>query len=279
MNSANQTFSLKDGIKLKTAHYTTNHAIANLIFLHGYTEHIGRYDWMFQTLNKSNINVFTYDHRGFGMSEGERGYINNFQQYVDDLNQYLQRLNKPELPTFLMGHSMGSLIGAHYLAGRFDHGFAGFISSAGAFKIDENISPFLRKISGIVARITPHLRTVSLNANALSRDPLEVVKYLTDPKVYHGGTKARLGHEMLEAMKAIQLSCYKITLPVLLLHGTEDKLADPLGSRMMYDKVKSEDKTLRLFPGLYHELMREPEKEEVMTAICDWINIKSKRDL
>lgn len=275
MHSHNQYIKLPDDISLYTISNTVSHATANLIFLHGYTEHIGRYAWMIEQLNLAGINVFAYDHRGYGKSDGTRAYINSFGQYIDDLDVYLNQLKKPDLPTFLMGHSMGSLIGVNYLTLHIQHPFAGFISSGGALKINDGISPFLRKISGIMSKLTPHLKTIKLDPNALSRDPKEVVKYFTDPAVYHGGTKARLGYEMLEAMKTAQNNFQKIHLPILILHGTEDKLADPVGSQLMYDKVASTDKKIEYFEGLYHEIMNEPEKETVMKVLTTWIKDRS----
>lgn len=275
MHLHNQYIKLPDYTSLYTISNTISEAKANIIFLHGYTEHIGRYGWMIEQMNQAGINVFAYDHRGYGKSDGTRAYINRFGQYIDDLDVYLNQLKKPELPTFLMGHSMGSLIGVGYLVNHLEHHFAGFISSSGALKIDENISPFLRKISGIMSKIAPHLKTIKLDPNALSRDPKEVVKYFTDPAVYHGGTKARLGFEMLEAMKSAQNNFHKINIPVLILHGTEDKLADPLGSQWMYDKVSSTDKKLEYFEGLYHEIMNEPEKDDVIKVLITWIKERS----
>jgi len=274
MHLHNQYIKLPDDTSLYTISNTISHARANLIFLHGYTEHIGRYGWMIEQLNNAEINVFAYDHRGYGKSDGTRAYINRFGQYTDDLDIYLKQLEKPELPTFLMGHSMGSLIGVEYLANHLEHQFAGFISSAGALKIDESISPFLRNISGIMSRLAPHLKTIKLDPNALSRDPKEVVKYFTDPAVYHGGTKARLGFEMLEAMKSAQNIFPHINLPVLIMHGSKDRLADPLGSQWMYDKISSTDKKIEYFEGLYHEIMREPEKEIVMQVVTNWIQAR-----
>jgi alpha-beta hydrolase superfamily lysophospholipase len=274
MESSNQYIKLTDDTSIFTNQRITPEATANIIFLHGYTEHSGRYEWMFEKLNAAGINVFSYDHRGYGKSDGTRAYINSFDLYVKDFAEIRAQFKIPELPTFLMGHSMGSLIAVHFLISNADHNFVGFISSAGALKIDEGISPFLRRISGIISAIVPHLKTVKLDPNALSRDPKEVVRYVTDPAVYHGGAKARLGFEMLEAMKSAQVHFDKITLPVLLLHGTADRLADPLGSQWMYDKIVSQDKTLRLFEGLYHEIMREPEKEEVMQTIIEWVGRK-----
>ena len=275
MHLHNQYIKLPDYTSLYTISNTISDAKANIIFLHGYTEYIGRYGWMIEQMNQAGINVFAYDHRGYGKSDGTRAYINRFGQYIDDLDVYLNQLKKPELPTFLMGHSMGSLIGVGYLVNHLEHHFAGFISSSGALKIDENISPFLRKISGIMSKIAPHLKTIKLDPNALSRDPKEVVKYFTDPAVYHGGTKARLGFEMLEAMKSAQNNFQKIYLPVLILHGTEDKLADPLGSQWMYDKVSSTDKKIEYFEGLYHEIMNEPEKDDVIKVLITWIKERS----
>ncbi len=277
MAISHRHLQLRDGTAIHTEHHMATDPIANLVFIHGYTEHIGRYTWMIHVLNQAGINVYLYDLRGFGQSEGERAYISHFDVYVADLIEYLQAISLSAHPSFLMGHSMGSLIAATYLSTNTSHPFHGYISSAGALKIDEGISPFLRKISGILSKIAPHLPTIKLDTNALSKDRSEVEAYIADPMVYHGGAKARLGYEMLEAMKKIKLLFSKISTPVLILHGTSDKLADPTGSQWMYDGISSDDKKVVWLDGLYHEIMREPEKEMVMNHIITWIKERSKK--
>ena len=205
------------------------------------------------------------------MSEGERAYVDSFQKYIEDFSQFLKNTDTASLPVFIMGQSMGGLIGVQFLMQNPDSGVKGMISTSGALKVSEHISPFLRKISGVLSDCAPRLPTIKLEANALSRDQNVVKEYLTDPLVYHGGAKSRSGHEMLSTMQHVQQNLSSFRHPVLLLHGTADRLADAEGSKMMYEKCASKDKSIRLFEGWYHELFREPQKDEIMLTIINWL--------
>ena len=171
-----------------------------------------------------------------------------------------------------MGHSMGSLIAATWLTRHQDHDFRGFISSSGALKVSDHISPFLQSISGLLAAIVPTLPTIRLEAAAISRDQSVVLAYENDPLVWRNGVRARLGHELLQASKQIQERCTSISLPILILHGTADRLTDPKGSQLLMEKAASSDKQLILSDGGYHELLNDPGKEDITQKIIDWIN-------
>jgi acylglycerol lipase len=270
-NVITQTLSTEDGLKLVCRSYKTDNPVANIFLVHGYAEHSERYNWLSQQLNTSGFNFFTFDLRGHGKSEGERAYIYSFDQYTEDLDIFLKHFMQEDLPTFLMGHSMGSLISVKYLIQNKNSKIKGFISSAGALKIDDNISPFIRKISGLLSTFAPKLKTVKLDPTFMSRIPEIKNAYINDPLIYHEGTKARLGSELLKNMQYVQSHFGQFNLTVLILHGTGDKLTDPLGSQWMYDNISSKDKTIQLFEGLYHEILHEPEKEEIVQIIVEWI--------
>jgi acylglycerol lipase len=271
-----------DGVKHHTVSFIADYPLAAVIFIHGYTEHSGRYAWVAEQFNQAGISFYAYDQRGYGLSEGERAYVDGFQKYIEDFSQFLKNTDTGRLPVFIMGQSMGGLIGVSFLMQNPGSGVKGMISTSGALKVSEHISSFLRKISGVLSGWAPHLPTIKLEAKALSRDQNVVKEYLTDPLVYHGGAKSRTGHEMLSAMQHVQQNFSSFRHPVLLLHGTADRLADPEGSIMMYEKCASKDKSIRLFEGWYHELFREPHKDEIMQTIINWIkdriNVNLKTD-
>jgi len=272
MGHKSGSFQTKDNLNIYTQSFEVNQAKASLIFVHGYTEHSGRYQWMSEVLNRSGTQCYTFDLRGHGKSEGIRAHIDYFDQYVEDLHMFLSQLPQSNLPMFIMGHSMGSLIAAKYLMQYENLNIRGFISSAGALKIDDDLSPFIRKISGILSALMPKLKTVKLNPELMSRIPASVKNYKEDPLVYHEGTKARLGYEVLQNMKYVQNNFHRFNFASLILHGTGDKITDPQGSQWMFEKIKTEDKTLKIFPGVYHELMMEPEREEILNICIDWIS-------
>lgn len=255
-----------------TQSWTDPTSRANLILVHGYAEHSSRYSDMAEKLLSSGINIYTFDLTGHGKSSGRKAYINRFQDYVQDLNDMKKKLEMaPDLPTFIYGHSMGALVLiSDVLLNKAK--YAGVIFSAPALKIQEDLSPFLQKISGVMSIITPKLKTVVLDSSKISRDPIEVDKYQRDPLNYREGTYARTGAEIIKTTKICADLFHEFELPVFITHGSADGLTDPSTSQQFYDECSSEDKTLKIYDGLYHEIMREPEKDEVVQDIIDWIS-------
>jgi len=255
--------------------YTIKHsqvsARANLLIVHGFGEHIGRYSTMIEELSSLSLNIFAYDRRGEGQSTGRRAYIHHMDDQVSDLKSLKAKLIPNKLPTFLYGHSLGGLISTKYVIDNPDHGLAGLLLSGALLKVDDDISPLLQKISGLVAAILPTLPTVRVDTALLSRSPWVQSAYQQDPLVYHGGTPARTGHQILQATAYVQSRFHNVSLPVLITHGGADKLADPAGSRMMHSKVSSGDNTLKVFEGLYHEVMHEPERSQFINLMKTWL--------
>ena len=128
----------------------------------------------------------------------------------------------------------------------------------------------------MLSRLFPKLPTVKLETAALSRDPEILKKRNNDPLVYQGRILLRTGAEILQATRLIHMQMERISLPLLILHGTEDRFADVEGSKMLYDGVKERDKTLKLYDGLFHEIMNEPEKEQVLHDIVIWLNDRTR---
>jgi len=259
-----------DGIKLFSQSWKRKDSIANLVIIHGYAEHSSRYEWVANKFHENKINVHTFDLRGHGQSEGERAYISSFDQYLKDVHLFIEGLEL-ENPMFMLGHSMGGLIVTSYLSEHSDTNCSGAILSAPALKIGDDISPLLVKVSSLLSAIFPRLKATTLDTQYISRDPEVVEQYDNDPLIYHSGVKARLGAEMISSMIKVRERYSNFTFPVLLMHGTGDKLTDPKGSQWMVDEISSTDKKLELLPGLYHEILKELEKEEVIDKMLSWI--------
>lgn len=253
-----------------TVKKTTPSARANILVVHGLGEHIGRYEEVFQVFEKLGFNVYGYDRRGEGKSHGDRMYIKDIENHIKDLHALRQDLITNDLPTFLYGHSLGGQIVSLYLTQHQD--IAGAIISGALIKISDDISPLLQKLSGIISAILPRLKTVKLNTDHLSRNPDIKPAYENDPLVYSGGTPASTGHQLIVGTKRIQARANMITTPLLITHGGDDKLSDPKGSRLLYESISSEDKELKIFDGLYHEIMHEPEKKDVFDCWSNWLS-------
>jgi acylglycerol lipase len=247
-------------------------ARAVLLVVHGIGEHGGRYMNVVNHLIPRGYAVYAVDHIGHGKSEGTRGYVERFEDYIDTLKIFFDMVRgwQPGRPIFMLGHSLGGLIGAVYLLD-YQAGLAGAVISGPVVKVPENISPVTVALGKLLSALTPKFGLVGLKADGVSRDPAVVQAYVDDPLVYTGKTPARSAAEMLKAMRRVEAEGARITLPILILQGSEDKLVDPRGAQMLYDKVGSTDKTYKLYEGLYHEVHNEPERDRVLGDVGAWL--------
>lgn len=245
---------------------------AVLLIVHGYAEHSGRYRHVAEHFVGLGYAVYALDHRGHGQSDGLRADVKRFEDYLTDLKTFLDivKEREPGCQIFLIGHSMGGAIVTLFAAHHGDD-FDGLITSGAGVKVESGVSPLLISLSKIVAALAPRLPTVPLDVEAVSRDPAVVARYRSDPLNYLGKVRARMGVQLLRAAELIAPELPNIALPALILHGTADRLADPAGSQMIYDQVRSTDKTLKFYDGLYHEIFNEPEREQVFADMAAWL--------
>lgn len=246
-----------------------------VVIVHGYTEHGGRYARFAEKLTDQGFAVYAHDHAGHGLSEGVRGHIDKFDTYVDDLRLFMDVITETEgnLPLFLFGQSMGGAV-AVLFAARYGEILRGCILSAPAFIIGMKIPPILKGISKILSALFPKMKVTKGIAEHLSRDRNVIAEYLRDPLVYTGKNRARLGYLLLRLEESLFPVLPRVTVPVCIMQGTEDKIVDPKGARILYEHIASKDKTLQWFNALYHELLHEPEKNEVMKFTIDWIRAR-----
>lgn len=246
---------------------------AVVLLVHGLGEHSSRYAHVADFLTSNGIGVETYDLRGHGKSDGCRAFVNSFDEHLRDLDILCKRVQERHsgTPIFLYGHSMGATISTLYVITRKTE-FRGLLLSGALIKIGDDISPLLVKMSSIIGKYAPKMKTTKLDSASISRDPLIVKDYDDDPLNYRGGIPARTGMELIIAMNRIQIQMETITLPILIMHGSCDKMTDLSGSQELFDAVSSKDKTLKLYDGFYHEIHNDPEKQLVFDDINGWIN-------
>jgi acylglycerol lipase len=245
---------------------------AVLLIVHGLGEHCGRYMNVVNHFVPLGYAVYGLDHIGHGKSEGMREGVESFTDYTGTLRVYCEMVKgwQAGKPLFLLGHSMGGLITSCYLL---DHqaDFRGAVISAPAIKASGNISQATIIMGKILSALAPKMGLIPVDAESISRDPEVVKAYVNDPLVFHGKTPARLAAELLKAMLRVTAEADKITLPFIVLQGSEDKLVDPSGAQMLHDKANSKDKTIKIYEELYHELFNEPERGRVLKDVETWL--------
>lgn len=247
-------------------------AKAVIVLVHGAGEHGARYARFAEHFTQYGYAVAVLDHLGHGRSHGTPGHIDSFDDYLQTLRIFHRRVSDdfPELPVFLLGHSMGGLISSNYLL-EHQAEFVGCILSGPAIKTDLEPGLLQMWLIRTLALLFPRTGALQLDANGVSRDPAEVELYVNDPLVHHGKMSARKLRELFNAMHNVQARASEISLPMLLLHGGQDTMASPEGSRFLHDHISSTDKTLKIYPGLYHEIFNEPEREQVFADVLHWL--------
>ncbi len=247
-------------------------AQAVVVIVHGIHEHSARHAHVGDRLSGVGFAVYAADHRGHGRSDGRRANIERMALIVDDLDSFVRFAADRHggLPVFMVGHSLGGLIALQY-ATKPGSALGGLVLSAPAVEVMVG-SALQRRLAGVLSALVPDLRVAALDAEEkISRDPEVVRAFREDPLVYHGRIKARTGAEILVTMEGLAARLPRLSVPLLLLHGTDDEICALAGSTMVHDRVSSPDKTLRRYQGLYHEVFNEPERDEVLTDLVHWL--------
>ncbi|PSQ75456.1 MAG: alpha/beta hydrolase [Bacteroidetes bacterium QH_7_62_13] len=253
--SAPSSLSTDDGLHLFTRSWPSSSPRAVVALVHGYAEHSGRYDHVARTFTEQGATVHAYDQRGHGHSDGRRAYVASFERYLDDLDRFLDhvRAQTPDVPLFLFGHSMGGLVVLKYVLDR-NPSPRGLLLSAPAIQINPDLAPLVRRIAQFIGRWFPTLPTTRSPQGAISRDPDVVAEAQNDPLNYHGRVLARTGAEMLRAGRDVQTNLSALDDPFLVIQAVSD------------------DKTIHLYEGLYHETFNEPEQDEVLHDLGTWLD-------
>ncbi len=249
-----------------------NEPKAVLLVVHGLAEHSGRYMNLVNHFVPKGYAVYGFDQRGHGKSQGLRGYVEQFSYFVDDFKTFLGMIRSKhhDARIFIVGHSVGGTIATAYAVYHQDE-FDGLILSGATLKVGVGVSPGLIILARVLSLLLPKTGLYVIDASAISRDKAVVAAYVSDPLVYRGKIRARLGAELIKTMQILPRQMPDIHLPILIMHGTADRLSDPGGSRILYDRVSSRDKTLHLYDGFYHEIFNESGREQVFADMEAWL--------
>jgi acylglycerol lipase len=243
-----------------------------LVVVHGLKDHAQRYGELAARANALGVAVYGFDLRGHGRSAGARAWIGRFGEYLADLDTVLVdvRPAHPDAPLFVLGHSMGGAIVTQYVLERSPR-VAGVVLSAPALRPPANVSKIAIGFTKFLGSVAPHAAIFRLPDRDFSRDPAVVQAMGADPLISQTPAPARTAAELLRTMAWIRSRESSFSVPVLALHGTADRLTHPEGSRDFIAHVAARSKTLRSYPGLFHDLMHEPERATVLGDIVDWL--------
>jgi alpha-beta hydrolase superfamily lysophospholipase len=237
---------------------------ALIVIAHGYAEHSGRYDHVGTALAEAGFTAWALDHAGHGLSNGdERGNAGSVEQAVADMDDFvtLASASAPAIPLFLLGHSMGAMLAIAYSEQHQDR-LAGLVVTGAAVVLGDMISALLE---------LDEIPAVPLGA-FVSRDPAVAQAYDDDPLNYHGAIPRDTLEHAAERIESVRSQFGKVTIPILVMHGEQDALAPMQASLDVIAGVSSGDRTLRIWPGLYHEIFNEPEKDRVIAEVVRWIS-------
>jgi acylglycerol lipase len=248
---------------------------AVIVLVHGAGEHSGRYEHVAQRLVADGYAVHALDHRGHGGSDGPRALIDRVNHAVTDLDALvsaaIQHESAASIPILMVGHSMGAMIALRY-ASDHQHRLDGLALSGALASIDAPAA--LRIVGHAISAVAPRLPLIALDPTLVSRDPQVVEAYLSDPLVHHGRLPARTVAEIATTTGAFPSRVHEITIPTLIMYGSEDRLCPPAGSEMLGERIGATDRRVIRYEGLSHEIFNEPERETVLSDLSAWLKTR-----
>ena len=269
-----ERFDAAGGLKIFVRSWRPDGRVRGVVgIVHGFNSHSGHYSWVAEQFVASGLAVYALDLRGRGKSDGERFYVEQVADYVSDVATLvtLAKSREPGLPVYVLGHSAGGVISCVYTL---DHQaeIAGLICESFAFQVPA--PDFALAVIRGLSHVAPHAHVLKLPNDAFSRDPRVVEAMNDDPLIAHEVQPAGTVAALVRADERLKKEFPLITLPVLILHGTLDKVTKPSGSQLFYDTAGSTDKTLKLYEGHFHDLLNDIDKEVVMQDIKSWIDAR-----
>jgi acylglycerol lipase len=252
------------------------HPRATVVLSHGLSEHSGRYEHVAAGLNARGYSLWGLDHRGHGRSEGPRVFLERFEDLIEDLDSFLDLAAEeiPDRKPVLFGHSMGGCVATGY-AIRHPAKIALLVLTNPLATV--KTAPGTVAAGRLLSRLRPTLGVYAVPAEGVSRDPEVVRDYVQDPLNFHGRVPARTVAELGDEVASFPERASGITVPTLIMYSRTDPIVAPVGSEMLARSIGSGDVTTRNWDGLRHEILNEPERDQVITAIADWLDARVDR--
>lgn len=269
-----RTLAVEPNLSLFVRNWTVPNARAQVVLLHGYAEHSGRYTQVAETLVARGFSVTAYDQRGHGQSGGQRGHVARFSAYLTDLDQIVTGAKQTGPATvYLVGHSMGALVALRYLMEHSDR-IARFAVSAPFLGVAVKLPAWKTTLGKLVSKYIPALAmTNDIPAEHVSHDPAVVAAYVADP-LNHKVATARWYTEAMNAIEEVKAGIGRVTVPGIFLIPLDDHVADQRVSLEVYAKwpaVEGSGKRKVEFPGFYHEIFNELERAKALDALANYL--------
>jgi len=261
----------KGGLNIAVRSWRPAGAVRGVVaIVPGFNSHSGYYGWVAEQLAAKGLAVYAVDLRGRGESDGERFYIENIEDYVSDVEKLAAVIQSREqgLPVFLLGHSAGGVVSCCYTL-EHQAELKGLICEDFAFQVPA--PDFALAVLKGLSHVAPHAHVFKLDNHNFSRDPKAVQAMNDDPLIKNETQPTSTMAAMVRADERLKREIPHIELPVLILHGTADKVTKPSGSQFFYDNTRSTDKTLKFYEGSYHDPLSDIDKAKVMADIKAWL--------
>jgi acylglycerol lipase len=260
------------GHEIYYEHWIPDHPKAIIVFVHGISEHTGRYGPFIRHFVDRGYGVAVYDQRGHGQSGGKRGHIDHFQDLLGDLAQFIQRTREayPRIPMFLMGHSFGGQVALNFVV-RYSKGLRGIIVSSPNIGLKFPIPFWKRWLVDHGHRVAPYIRVSQrLDPKHLSHDEAITTAYANDPRVLRGLT-LQMSAEVIRNLDLMMALASRIHIPALFLHAGDDKICDPEATRRFYRRIPVMRKAMKVYDGMRHEILNEIDRAQVFADIEHWL--------
>lgn len=270
-----QYLKLRDGTELCYSYEVPKNPKAILLIVHGFAEHMRRYDYVVEKFVSNNYGVYRFDLRAHGKSKSTLGHIQNFNDFISDTDQMIDLISKENslIPIYILGHSMGGLITALY---GIDHGekLKGQIFSGAALNTLPSAKGFMGNIMKLGARLLPNLQI----KNPINEDLCSVKKvyqdYISDPLILKKASFKFYNEFLNTGINRLQKNIKNYNLPCLLTHGQDDKISPCENSLDFYNNISSKDKDYKIYKGLYHEILNEIDKDIVLDDMINWLDCR-----
>ncbi|WP_322857830.1 alpha/beta hydrolase [Mycobacterium shigaense] len=271
-----RTFDGVGGVGIVYDVWTPDTAPRGVVVLsHGLGEYARRYDHVAQRFGEVGLVTYALDHRGHGRSGGKRMLVRDIGEYTADFDTLVGIATREQhgCKCIVLGHSMGGGIVFAYGVERPDN-YDLMVLSAPVVAAQDGVSPLLVFAAKTLGTVIPGVPAQELDVDAISRDPAVVAAYRADPLIYHGKIPFGVGRALLQVGETMPQRAPALTAPLLVVHGSADRLVPVEGSRRLVASVGSSDVELKVYPGLYHEVFNEPEQDQVLGDVVAWITAR-----